>query len=77
MLALADEPTRSIYSAGYHARHELPANPTLQTALAGLTKKEIVARNEEGEHCVIEPFFAEWLQREQQDYGKRVFRSLR
>lgn len=69
MLALADEPTRSIYSADYHARHELPATPTLQTALAGLTRKEIVGRNGEGEHWVIEPFLAEWLQREQRDYG--------
>jgi hypothetical protein len=61
MLALATEPTRSVYSAGYHSRHELPATPTLQTALAGLTKKEIVGRNGDGEHCVIEPFFSEWL----------------
>ena len=27
-----------------YARHELPANPTLQTALAGLSKKELVGR---------------------------------
>jgi hypothetical protein len=69
MLALADEPTRSLYSADYHERHELPSNPTLQTALAGLTRKEIAGRNNDGEHCVIEPFFAEWLQREQREYG--------
>jgi hypothetical protein len=69
VLALADEPTRSLYSAGYHSRHELPANPTLQTALAGLTRKEIVGRNGEGEHSVIEPFLAEWLQREGRNYG--------
>jgi hypothetical protein len=64
MLALADEPTRSIYASEYHSRHELPATPTLQTALAGLTRKEIVGRNGEGEYCVIEPFLAEWLQRD-------------
>ena len=69
MLALADEPSRNIYSADYHSRHELPANPTMQTALAGLAKKEIAGRSRDGEHCVIEPFFAEWLQREQRDYG--------
>jgi hypothetical protein len=69
MLALADEPTAGIYSADYHSRHELPATPTLQTALAALTRKEIVGRNGEGEHWVIEPFLAEWLQREQRDYG--------
>jgi hypothetical protein len=61
LLALAAEPTRSVYSADYHSRHELPATPTLQTALAGLSKKEIVGRNGEGEHSVIEPFFSEWL----------------
>jgi uncharacterized protein len=69
MLALADEPSRSLYSIEYHSRHELPANPTLQTALAGLVKKEIAGVNGNGEYCVIEPFFAEWLQREQRDYG--------
>ncbi len=65
MLALADQPARSIYSAEYQSVYELPATPTLQTALAGLTKKEIVGRNHEGEYCIIEPFFAEWLRREQ------------
>ena len=75
MLALAAEPARSVYSADYHSRHELPAAPTLQTALAGLTKKEIVGRDGDGEHCVIEPFLAEWLEREQRDYG--VGRRLR
>jgi len=69
MLALADEPTRSLYAADYHARHELPRTPTLQTALAGLTRKEIAGRNGDGEYCVIEPFFADWVQREQRGYG--------
>jgi hypothetical protein len=69
MLALADEPTGSVYSADYHSRHELPANPTLQTALAALVKKEIAGRSDEGEHRVIEPFFSEWLLREQSGYG--------
>jgi len=67
MLAIADEPTRSVYSSDYHSRHELPAAPTLQTGLVGLAKKEIVGRNSDGEYCVIEPFFAEWLRREQLD----------
>jgi uncharacterized protein len=75
MVALADEPTRSVYSADYHSRHELPPNPTLQTALAGLRRKELVGRNDDGEHCVIEPFLAEWLDREQRGYG--VDRRLR
>jgi hypothetical protein len=71
VLALGDEPTRSVYSAAYHARHDLPENPTLQTALRGLIKKEIVGRDDDGEYRVIEPFFAAWLRREQRDYGAR------
>ena len=68
LLALAAEPARSIYSADYRARHELPATPTLQTALAGLSRKELAGRDG-GEYRVIEPFFSEWLQREQREYG--------
>lgn len=68
MLALANEPSQGIYSSDYHSRHELPTNPTLQTALAGLTKKELVGRNADAEYCLIEPFLAEWLKREQREY---------
>ncbi len=75
MLALAEEPSSSIYSAEYHARHELPANPGLQIALGGLVKKEIAAKAEDGSYQIVEPFFAEWLLREQRDYG--VGRELR
>ena len=66
LLALASEPTRSVYSAEYHARHELPGNPTLQTALAGAIRKELVGRVDD-EYRVIEPFFGEWVRREQSD----------
>ena len=65
MLALAAEPTRGVYSADYNSRHELPATPTLQTALAGLQRKDLAGRNAEGEYCLVEPFLAEWLLREQ------------
>jgi hypothetical protein len=65
MLALADEPTRGVYSTDYQSRHDLPANPTLQTALGGLIHKEIVGRNDAGEYHLIEPFLAEWLERDQ------------
>jgi hypothetical protein len=67
MLALAAEPTAGPYSADYHRRHELPPSPTLQTALNGLIKKEIVGRDAGGEYRVIEPFLAQWLAREQSD----------
>ena len=69
MLALAAEPAARVYSAEYHSRHELPANPTLQTALAGLVHKEIIGRGRDGEYHIIEPFLADWLKREQSDYG--------
>jgi uncharacterized protein len=68
LLALAAEPSRSIYSADYRSRHELPATPTLQTALAGLSRKELAGRDG-SDYRVIEPFFSEWLQREQREYG--------
>jgi hypothetical protein len=65
MFALAEEPTAAVYSAPYHERHELPANPTLQTALRGLINKEIVGRGPYGDYTLIEPFLAQWLLRNQ------------
>jgi hypothetical protein len=64
MLALAVEPNTSLYASGYHSRHELPPNPTLQIALAGLIKKEIAGRDAEGTYRIIEPFLREWLLRQ-------------
>jgi len=69
MLALAAAPARSVYSSDYRSTHDLPPTPTLQTALAALSKKEIIGRTGDGEYSVIEPFFAEWLRREQREYG--------
>jgi hypothetical protein len=65
LVALAEEPTSSLYAAAYHERHELPPNPTLQTALNGLLRKELVGRDRDGDYRLIEPFLAEWLLREQ------------
>jgi hypothetical protein len=65
LIALADEPAAAIYSADYHARHELPATSTLQAAVAGLSKKEIVGQSLNGEYSIIEPFLAEWVNQEQ------------
>ena len=67
MQALARDPTPGVYAASYHEEHELPANPSLQVALAGLIRKEIAGRGLEGEYRIIEPFLAEWLLREQRD----------
>jgi hypothetical protein len=69
MLALAAEPTARIYSAEYRAGHQLPGTPSLQTALRGLARRELAGRNADGEHCLIEPFLAEWLLREQRERG--------
>jgi AAA+ ATPase superfamily predicted ATPase len=64
MLALAEEPTRSIYSTAYQERHDLPRTPSLQTALNALTSREVVGRDPAtGEYVLIEPFLGEWLRR--------------
>jgi AAA+ ATPase superfamily predicted ATPase len=61
MLALADEPTASLYAAGYAERHELPPKPALQRAIGALVTKEIVARGADPVYRIVEPFFADWL----------------
>jgi uncharacterized protein len=75
IVALGEEPSSALYSAAYHARHELPSNPNVQRALGGLVRKEIVGKNEDGDYCVIEPFLAEWVKREQSGY--EVAKQLR
>jgi uncharacterized protein len=72
LLALAEEPTRGLYAADYHARHELPANPTLQTALGALIRKELAGRNDLGDYCIVEPFLADWLRNEQLGVEQRL-----
>jgi hypothetical protein len=67
LLALAEEATATPYAVEYHEQHELPANPSLQTALGALGKKEVVGRTADGTYVIVEPFLAEWLRREQRD----------
>ncbi len=69
LLALASEPSAAVFSRGYHERHQLPPNPTLQTAVRALVRKELIARGEDRAYRIAEPFFADWLTREQEDYG--------
>ena len=71
VLALAEEPTPSVYAEEYKLRHGLPSNPSLQTALAALVRREVVGRDEEGAYAIVEPFFGEWLKREQREYEVR------
>jgi hypothetical protein len=65
MVALATEPTGSPYAEEYRLAHDLPTSSTLQIALAALEKKEIAGRTEDGTLAIVEPFFAEWIRREQ------------
>lgn len=65
MLALADEPTRSLYAADYAERHELPAKPALQRAIGALVVKEVAGRDDGRVYRIVEPFFADWLRTEQ------------
>lgn len=69
MAALAVEPARSPYSAGYQERHELPRNPSLQTALEALIRRDVVARDNDGDYVLAEPFLVEWLAREERRGG--------
>jgi AAA+ ATPase superfamily predicted ATPase len=69
MLALAAEPTASLYAAEYAERHDLPAKPALQRAIGALVAKEVVARDEERAYRIVEPFFADWLLSEQEALG--------
>lgn len=65
MIALAEEPTASVYSAAYRERHDLPATPSLQRALGALIAKEIAGRNASGQYAIVEPFMADWLRDQQ------------
>jgi len=67
MIALASEPARSPYAEDYRAAHDLPSVATVQTALRALARKEIAGRDEDGSHSIVEPFFAEWINREQRN----------
>jgi len=65
MLALAEEPTASLYAADYAERRDLPPKPALQRASGALLTKEIAGRDPDGTYRIAEPFFADWLLREQ------------
>jgi hypothetical protein len=70
MLALAEEPTKGLYAADYRDHHHLPTKGSIPTALRYLEREEIAGRDEQSRYVIIEPFFAEWLRREQRDYGR-------
>jgi hypothetical protein len=63
--ALANEPTATPYAADYRAAHDLPPSSTLQSARVALEREETVGRDADGLVGIAEPFFAEWIKREQ------------
>jgi len=64
LIALAAEPTTSPYAEEYRAAYDLPAAPTLQSALNALVRKELVGRLDDGSVAIVEPFLAAWVRRE-------------
>src|SRR4051794_20298828 len=64
LLALADEPSRA-YGEDYRTRHDLPSPSHTQRAVGALVKEEVVGRDENGTYVIAEPFFGEWVKREQ------------
>ena len=72
MAALAVEPTPTPYGAEFRAEHDLPAPSTLQSALVALERREIAGRTEDGLVAIVEPFFADWIRREQRHPSLRA-----
>ena len=58
--ALAVEPGRP-YAGAYRHRHNLPAPSSVQRAVEALVGNELVGRGEDGDFRIVEPFFAEWI----------------
>ncbi|HEX2109963.1 MAG TPA: ATP-binding protein [Gaiellaceae bacterium] len=59
--ALAREPGRP-FSGDYRRRHDLPPPSSVQRALGGLAREELVGRDD-GAYRISEPFLAEWIAR--------------
>ena len=68
LIALAQEPAGA-YGEDYRSRHDLPSPSHVQRAAGELVKEEVVGREPKGSLRIVEPFFAEWVSREQADYG--------
>ena len=68
LIALAQEPAGA-YGEDYRRRHDLPSPSHVQRAAGELVKEEVVGREPKGSLRIVEPFFAEWVTREQADYG--------
>jgi hypothetical protein len=60
--ALVLENGREVLSADVRARHRLPGTSTVQSALAALTRQDIVMK-EEGRYVVADSLYREWIAR--------------
>jgi hypothetical protein len=60
--AVAREPGRPPFSAGYRQRHNLPGTSSVQRALGRLEDDELIERYADG-YRISEPFLAEWIVR--------------
>ncbi|MHB8643293.1 MAG: AAA family ATPase [Gaiellaceae bacterium] len=63
LAALAVEPATAPYSDDYRRAYDLPGPSTLQVAIEALEKNDVVGRLEDGALAIVEPFFAEWIDR--------------
>jgi hypothetical protein len=61
--ALANEQPGHPLSTDYQRRHRLPSVATVQTALRGLDRQDIVTRLGRGSYVIAEPFLAQWITR--------------
>jgi hypothetical protein len=59
--ALSAGPGRP-YAKNYRDRHSLPSAASVQAAMRALERRELIA-GEGSEYRIVEPFFAQWLQR--------------
>ncbi len=60
LLALADQPGRPL-SQDYRTEYSLPAASSVQRAMDNLVKRELIAKEADGTHRIVEPFLGEWL----------------
>ena len=68
LIALAQGTGRRLREE-YRRRHDLPSPSHVQRAAGELVKEEVVGREPKGSLRIVGPFFAEWVSREQADYG--------
>ncbi len=60
--AIAKEPSKSLFAAGYMARHSLKSTGGIQRGLSVLTAEDLVERHSEDRSWnVIDPLFRQWL----------------